>query len=124
MSIQEDLPDAVRRRSGVTRVVLDGGMSILIDWDIDAVRQTPSATGSDRSADGPWMRFTAISPLKIGRPATIALTGDPTRTVVTAVVTGIEDLLPARELSADDLATVRFVGRYINGRRDQRGSRQ
>ena len=124
MSNQEDLPDAVHEQSGVTRVVLDGGMSILIDWDIDAVRQTPDTTGSDRSADGPWVRFTAISPLEIGRPALIALTGDPTRTVVTAPVTGIEDLVPARELSADDLATVRFVGGYINGRRDQRGSRQ
>ncbi|TFC19909.1 hypothetical protein [Cryobacterium sp. MDB2-10] len=124
MSNQEDLPDAVRLRSGVTRVVLEGGTSILVDWDIDAVRQTPSATASDCFTNGPWVRFTAISPLEIGRPATVALTGDPTRTVVTAPVTGIEDLVPARELSADDLATVRFVGGYINGHRDQRGSRQ
>jgi hypothetical protein len=124
MSDQEDLPSAVRSRSGVTRVVLDGGMSILFDWDVDAFRQTPDSTGSNRSADGPWVRFTAISPLEIGRPAMIALTGDPTRIVVTGPVAGIEDLVPARELSADDLATVRFVGGYINGRRGQSGSQQ
>jgi hypothetical protein len=102
--------------SGITRMTTEHGSVLLIDSDLCAYRRTPGPTARQLPGDKEWLSFSGIGPVEIGSPVTVVSASQVTGRYVSSPRVTIKAVRPARELSAAEIETVRFVGGYINYR--------
>jgi len=106
-------PDPMASRTGLTRLVAQDGSIILVDWDL---RDHARSSGSDSpQLDGgrSWLHFTEVGLVQIGSPARFVPASRVAGVYISSIIVAIDAVVPARELSAEDLTTARFIGEYI-----------
>ncbi|TFD36617.1 hypothetical protein E3T37_13410 [Cryobacterium sp. TMT2-10] len=106
--------DGVPGSSGVTRLTTEHGSVLLIDGDLRAYRRAPGPAARQLPGDHEWLSFSGIGPVEIGSPLTLVSASQVTGRYVSSPLVTIEPVRPARELSAAEIESVRFVGGYIN----------
>ncbi|MEB0001663.1 hypothetical protein QN355_09040 [Cryobacterium sp. 10S3] len=101
---------------GITRLTTERDSVILVDWELRAYNRAPGVLARRLYADEQWLRFTDIGSLEIGRCATFVSPSQTAGNYISSPLVAIERMTQARELSAADIETVRFIGGYINRR--------
>ncbi|WBM79122.1 hypothetical protein KIV56_11530 [Cryobacterium breve] len=93
-------------------------MGLSFSWTgrLSGYKRTPGALARHLYADGQWLRFTDIGPVKIGRRSTFLSPSQIAGSYISSPIITIERMAPVRELSATEIETLRFVGDSINGR--------
>lgn len=96
----------------VARIFTDHNTTIILDLllgQLRVVRTDPFKNGPEK---GQWQPFTSVGRIEVGRPIVFRMAGDSA--FVTGTVTEIRWLGNVRELSAEDLTTLRYIGDRLN----------
>lgn len=103
-------PDSSR----ITRLTTEHGTILLVDRDLRAYRRTPGPRARELPGDQEWLRFSIIGTIEIGSPLRVVSASQIAGHYFSSPLVAVEPVWPARELSAAEIETVRFVGGYIN----------
>ena len=113
---KEQLPSAGQPAlPGITRLTTEHGSKILVAWELRAYKRTPGHLSRQLPGDDEWLQFTEIGPIQIAERAKMMSTDRSAGSYISSPIVAIEQVAPARELSAAEIETVRLVGGYING---------
>jgi hypothetical protein len=109
--------DTAPTETRLARIAIEHNTTLLVDLllgHLRVLRTDPTGTAVEK---GPWTPFTSAGRIEVGRRIVFRMADDTA--FVTGWVTEIQWLGAAREISADDLVTLRYIGERLNPPRPQ-----